>query len=137
MFSVTTPTGTKQVQLLTFAALDGWEIQKKFIDFAASTDAAFRREFTLEILAYAKIMSGEVEIPLTTGALIDNHLQSWQNVKAVFEAVLEHNGIDPKTHADRPEYWANVGSEIAIAFIAEAAKLMGPALYSLNEASKG
>jgi hypothetical protein len=118
----------KQVKIIPFSALDGWDMQRKFIEFAASTDKDLRREYTFAVLAYAKVMTkDDREIPLTTGALIDNHLQTWQNVEGVFEAVLLANGIDPKTHADRPHYWQQAGAEMAIAFIAEATKLMGPA----------
>lgn len=129
MLEITNSSGQKrQIKIELFPALDGWEIQQRFIDFAASGDRDFRRAFTLEVLKYAKVVNGEQDIPLTTDALIDNHLQSWQNVQAVFEEVLMHNGIDPKTHADKPHYWADAGAEMAIAFIAEATKLMGPAL---------
>lgn len=129
MFEIKTPSGeTKFIRILKFAALDGWDIQAKFIEFAASTDREMRREFTMEVLSYAKVMSGEMEIPLSTSALIDNHLQTWPNIEAVFEEVLMVNGIDPKTHADKTHYWANAGAEMALAFIAEASKLMGPAM---------
>jgi len=80
-------------------------------------------------------LSGGMEIPLTTDALIDNHLQTWENIKAVFEEVLRLNGIDPKTHADKTHYWANAGAEMALAFIAEASKLMGPAMEAFDRAA--
>jgi hypothetical protein len=118
----------KQVVTRQFKALDGWDIQQKFIEFAAATDKQFRREFTLEILGYASVIVGGNELPLTTDALIDNHVQSWSNIQKIFEEVLYSNGIDPKTHADNPNYWVKAGQEMAIAFIAEATKLIGPAL---------
>jgi hypothetical protein len=133
MLTITVPSGEKKyIKISLFAALDGWDIQAKFVEFAASIDRHLRRDFTLEILSYAKVISGEMEIPLTTDALIDNHLQTWPNIEAVFEEVLRLNGIDPKTHADRTHYWANAGAEMALAFIAEAAKLMGPAMEALD-----
>lgn len=136
MFEIKLPSGeTKSVKILKFAALDGWDIQAKFVEFAASTDRQMRREFTLEILSYAKVISGDMEIPLTTDALIDNHLQTWPNIEAVFEQVLSVNGIDPKTHADKTHYWANAGAEMALAFIAEASKLMGPAMEAFERAA--
>ncbi len=136
MFTITVPSGEKKyIKIALFAALDGWDIQAKFVEFAASTDRQLRREFTLEILSYAKVISGEMEIPLTTDALIDNHLQTWQNIEALFEEVLSLNGIDPKTHADKTHYWANAGAEMALAFIAEASKLMGPAMEAFDRAA--
>lgn len=121
--------GTKRnVVIEKFPALDGWDIQEKFLTFAASTDKVFRRAFTLEVLSYAKVMIDTNEYPLTTDALIDNHLQKWENVKEVFEQVLRENGIDPDTHADKPRFWAQAGAEMATSFMAEITSLIGPAL---------
>lgn len=136
MFEIKLPSGEKKIiKINLFAALDGWDIQAKFVEFAASTDRNLRREFTMEVLSYAKVMSGEMEIPLTTSALVDNHLQTWSNIESVFEEVLNVNGIDPKTHADKTHYWANAGAEMALAFIAEASKLMGPAMEAYERAA--
>src|SRR6202035_2436795 len=133
MFEITNGSGqVRQIKITKFSAMDGWELQRKFIEFAASSDKEFRRQYTFEILAYATVVSNGQEIPLRTDALIDNHLEKWENVERVFEEVLLANGINPKTHADRPNYWASAGAEMAIAFIAEASKLMGPALQSID-----
>jgi hypothetical protein len=137
MFSITMPSGEKKlIKISMFKALDGWDIQNKFIDFASTKDKQLRREFTLEVLTYAQVLSGEMEIPLITDALIDNHLQTWQNVEAVFEEVLSQNGINPKTHAEKPNYWAEAGAQLSVAFIAESAKLLGPAMQTYNQAIK-
>jgi hypothetical protein len=129
MFEITQESGqTRLIEIRKFAALDGWDIQQRFIEFATSMDKAFRREFTLEVLSYATVIVGESKLPLTTDALIDNHLQTWENVQKLFEEILIINGIDPKTHADKPMFWSNAGAEMAISFIAEASKLIGPAL---------
>lgn len=134
MLEIKLPSGEIRTILIeNFTALEGWEIQQRFIEFASSTSPEFRRQFTFQVLERAKVKVGSNEVPLKTGALIDNHLQSWQNIKEVFEAVLLKNGIDPKTHADNPNYWSEAGAEMAISFIAEAAKLMGPALHTLNQ----
>lgn len=124
----------RQVATRKFKALDGWDIQQRFIEFASATDKSFRRAFTLEILEYASVIVNGNELPLTTDALIDNHLQSWENIQKVFEEVLLSNGINPKTHADNPNYWASAGQEMAISFIAEASKLIGPALQMAEKA---
>lgn len=132
MIEIKLPSGeTRAVAIEKFSALEGWEIQQRFIEFASSTDPEFRRQFTFQVLEYAKVKISGSEVPLKTSALIDNHLQDWRNIKIVFEAVLMQNGIDPSTHADRPNYWSEVGAEMAISFIAEAAKFMGPALHTL------
>lgn len=126
---LTHPDGEKRtIEIGLFPALDGWDIQQRFVEFAASHDKAFRRAYTLEVLAYATAINKGARMELKTAALITNHLGNWQNVERVFEAVLEHNGIDPKTHADRPVFWEKAGAEMATAFIAEVTRIMGPAL---------
>lgn len=124
----------KQVVFNHFSALDGWDIQSRYYDFAASTDKDFRRAFTMEVLSYAKIVFEGRELPLSTDALIDNHLETWTNIQLVFEGVLRKNGIDPETHADKPSYWSKAGAEMAIAFIAQASTLMGPGLAATANA---
>ena len=125
---ITTPKGeAKDIAIRQMPALDGWEIQAKFLEFAASSDGDFRRNYTLEVLKYADVVNGERALPIATAALIENHLGSWQNVEKVFEEVLMQNGIDPKTHANKPHFWANAGVEMATSFIAEVAVLLGPA----------
>ncbi len=126
---ITTPFGIKLIAIEKFSAMDGWDLQEQFIRFAASTDRDFRRAYTLEILSYAKVIQEDGgELPLSTDALIDNHLGSWENVRDVFEEILSQNGINPKTHADRPDYWSAAGAEMASAFLAATSSLLGPAL---------
>jgi len=127
---------TKIIEIELFDALVGWEMQRRFVEFAASRDGQYRRAYTLEVLRYAKVRNGDKQIPLTTDALIDNHLQSWQNVEKVFQGILLANGIDPKTHANNPDYWVQAGAEMAIAFVAEAIKLMGPALVAIDQSKE-
>jgi len=128
-FEITLPDGTKRaVEISRFPALDGWDIQQRFIEFAASHDKTFRRAYTLEVLAYAVVINNGARIEMKTPQLIDNHLGSWQNVESVFEAILEHNGIDPKTHADRPVFWEKAGAEMATSFAVEITRIMGPAI---------
>lgn len=130
IIEITTPNDSiKSVSIEYFPPMDGWEIQNDFRRFASSTDKEFRRKYTMEVLSYCQIIADNgSKIPLTTSALISNHLQSWQNIEIVFEQTLIHNGIDPKSHANQSAFWSEAGAEMAIAFIAEASKLMGPAL---------
>jgi hypothetical protein len=117
----------KYIVVKHFGALEGWDIQSRFLEFAASRDPKLKRAYTMEILSYATVIFADRELPLSTDALIDNHLEDWTNIKLVFEEVLKHNGIDPDTHANQPHFWSNAGAEMAISFIAECSKLMGPA----------
>lgn len=129
MIELSLPNGTsKLITVLTFPALVGWDMQQRFMEFAATTDSEIRTKYTMDVLAFAKVVSGENELPLSTSALIDNHLGTWENIKIVFEAVLTLNGINPLTHADKPQFWSDAGEKMAISFIAESIKLLGPAL---------
>lgn len=127
----------KTIKVDMFAALDGWDMQRRFVEFAASNDPGVRRQYTMDVLTYAKVIAADGgEIPLSTSALIDNHLGSWQNLQAVFDEVLVRNGINPNAHANQSHFWAKAGEEMAIAFIAEASKLIGPAMEMLAEQNK-
>jgi hypothetical protein len=127
---------SRYIDILPFPALEGWDIQREFFDFAASTDTAFRRRYVLRVLQFAKVNIGDSVLPLSTDAVIDNHLGTWHNVELVFSAVLLANGIDPKTHADTPGYWEKVGGEMAVAFMARVGELIEPALKLANKLEK-
>jgi hypothetical protein len=124
----------KQIEIGRFPALDGWEIQAKFIDFAASHDKDYRRAYVLDVLSYCTVKPAD--IPLKTPQIVDNHLGGWENVQAVFEAALRHNGIDPEKHADKPHFWQAAGAEMATSFIAECTRVLGPALDFFSKAKE-
>jgi hypothetical protein len=136
---ITLPDGkSNTVEIALIPALDGWDIQQRFVEFAASHDKDFRRAYTLEVLSYASVeVSKGTFIGLKTSAVIDSHLASWRNVEAVFEAVLIHNGIDPKTHADRPVFWEKAGAEMATSFVSEVTRILGPAIEFASIAKPG
>lgn len=119
---------TKDVKLSRFPAMAGWELQRRYVEFVLTKDAAFRQGFTLEILSYASVRIGESDQALSTSALVENHLQKWENIRDVFEGVLALNGIDPANHAEKEHYWSYAGAELAESFIANTTKLIGPLL---------
>ncbi len=125
LIEIVTPMGQKKrLALSKFSALEGLDIQYRFADFVASEDKNARRAYTFEILSYAKVIINDRELPLSTDALIDNHLCSWENVKIVFESVLRYNDIEPTTHAKKPCYWAVSGADLAAGFIGDVIKSM-------------
>lgn len=130
MLEIKTSTGVRNIRIGNFAALDGWDIQHRFLAFAASTDKVERRTYVMEVLSHSSVMiNGASEpIPLNTVALINNHLETWPNIQAVFEATLRKNGIDPETHANKTRFWADAGEEMAMAFIAACSALIQPAM---------
>ena len=114
---IDTPNGQRTVTVARFGALDGVDLRARFIEFAASRDRDLRRKYTMEILRYAKVANGnQAPLPLTTGALIDNHLCTWQNVQLVFERVLSENGIDANAMASESDFWYDAGVEMFAAF---------------------
>jgi hypothetical protein len=132
IIKITNSRGVIPIKIERFSALFGWDMQRKFIEFAASTDREFRKKFTMEVLGYCKVLNDERELPMITDALIDNHLETWQNIKFVFESILKDNGIDPETHANKSDYWTTAGQEMASAFISEATQLIVPLMRKPN-----
>lgn len=121
------------VKIQDIPALDAWELQADYTEYCLTTDKISRRAFTMRVLSFASIVLEETELPLKTDAMINNHLRTWVGIKQVFEAVLFRNGINPATHAEKPHYWSNAGAEMAVAFVAEASKLIAPAFSMLEK----
>jgi hypothetical protein len=115
-----TPQGAaKVINISKFPAVEGWKIQEQFLRFAVSENKAFRRDYVFLILSYAKVVQKDGgTLPLSTDALIDNHIGSVENIRELFEEILIYNGIDPQTHAKRLHYWATSGEEMASSFMA-------------------
>ena len=121
------------VNIQDIPALEAWDLQADYTAFCLTTDKAARRAFTMHVLSFATVVMEEVELPLKTDALINNHLRTWTGIRQVFEAVLMRNGINPATHAEKPHYWSNAGSQMAVAFVAEASQLIAPAFQMLEK----
>ena len=131
---IQTSTGRRDIIIRHFPAFEGYEIQHRFLEFAAATDSAMRRAYLMDVLAYASVsLNGAEPIPLTTAALVDNHLESWQNISKVFEEILRLNGIDPEEHANKPRFWAQAGEQMAIAFLAQCTTMIGPAMEAASK----
>lgn len=132
------PDGTvRRIIAGRFHALDSWRVRSEFVRFAYTEDPAFKKKFVLEVLSYATAVNGETEMPLTTAALIDNHVQTPANIAAVLEFVLELNGIDPKTTELKNDYYANAAEEMATSFYAEIKMAYGPLIQStINKLEK-
>lgn len=130
MIEIETKTGKRTINIGFFEAFEGWDIQHRFLNFAASQNKDERRAYVMEVLSHASVVIPGAAEParLQTAALVDNHLGSWQNIQTVFEAVLRKNGIDPETHANKTKFWSEAGAEMAVAFIAACHELIKPAL---------
>jgi hypothetical protein len=131
---ITTPQGIKTIVIQKFPAMDGWDIESRFREFALSNDTKLRREYTLEVLKFAEVKLAENNSQkFTTSAMIDNHLCSWQNVRTVFETVLNHNGIDPQSYAETStmKYWEKVGETIGASMLAALSQMMGPMIEAV------
>ncbi len=83
-----------RVQVEAWSALDGWELQRRFVEFAVRKDADFRRAFTMEILSYARSFSVTM-IPNSVDYCCGHQQSSgsWKNVEFVFDLVLSRAAL--------------------------------------------
>lgn len=130
-------TEKKMIKANAFGAMEGWDLQRRFIDFRSSKDPDERKAFTAEVLGYASVLIGDQELALSSTALIENHLVTWQNIKIVFEEVLRKNGIDPENHGDRPEYWAEAGGMLAFSFLTNCGNFIKPMIDRMGAEKEG
>jgi hypothetical protein len=121
MLEIQIPGGVKKIDIHRFNALDGWDIHTHFTRFADSKNRKDRRQYIFRVLSYARVMTDRkgVEIPLVTGALVDNHLRTVENVGIVFEAILNYNGISPEQSAQISDYRNARSNEMATSFLTE------------------
>jgi len=117
---LTLPNGTpKRIAIERFGAMVGWDLQERFVKFAASKDGKMRKEYTMEVLKYATVLTADGgTLPLSTDALINNHIGSWENVRDLFEEILKENGINPQEHARRANFWVDAGQDMSTSFVA-------------------
>ncbi|MDR5751130.1 MULTISPECIES: hypothetical protein [unclassified Caballeronia] len=111
--TITTSRGTVDVTIGAFSAMTGWSIEQHAKDYYSADDST-RQAFTNAVLSHASIG----DKPLDSDAARNELLERWQNVRAVFEGVLEHNGIDLNLHYvmrdDLAAMCANIGKSIVM-----------------------
>jgi hypothetical protein len=128
--SVTTSAGDRIVTLNVFPALEGFELDRRYrTDYKVQPDRHVRREYTLAVLSHAECNGAS----LATPDHINASLESWKNVEAVFQAVLNFNGVDLELEEEKARWFEYAGSELAATFIATTTQLMGPFLTTLEE----
>lgn len=132
---ITTAQGVKFIKLAKFSALDGWEMRDQFTAFANSHDAKLRRSYVQRVMSHACVVLGQHELPLRTGALIDNHLCTAENIGLVFHGLLAYNGINARACADRIDHNTAIGNEIATSFVAACTGALEQFVGHLMEAS--
>lgn len=120
--------GDTIVTLHQFSALDGWEIKHQYRAFLETTDQAFRMQFTVGVLSHASVRSFGEEMRLSGPQVINDQLESWQNVDAVFHAVLAYNGVRVDPAEVERRRWQVAGEDMAKAFLASVSDLMTPAM---------
>jgi hypothetical protein len=121
---VVTAAGLKMVEVKAFNAMDGWTAKHQMREYVTSTDAKFRRQFTLLVLSRAYI-GGK---PLDNEQIVNDLLVSWENVEKVFKAVLNFNNIDYFVKEDVKIHWQLAGSEVAGAFMIQMENMLGPSM---------
>jgi hypothetical protein len=135
MIEIQTAQGTKRIEIKRFSALDGWDLHSNFTRFADSKDHKERSQYVFRVLSHAKVvLSQGVEFPLTTNALIDNHLCTAENVGKVFEAVMRFNGIDVFKSAQLADHRNRIANEIATSFMAQCASALNAFVdFAINQ----
>lgn len=131
---IETNSGLKRIRILSFPAIEGWDIRNKFASFANSNDADFRKKYVMRVLGYARVAMGQHELPLTTSALIDNHLGNSSNILKVFSAILNANGIVIDDAANKTDPITAKGSEIATSFVSSCMDALNNFVYFMEKA---
>lgn len=128
--NIKTTFGERVIDLRVFPALEGFELDRRYrMDYKLQADRHVRREFTMAVLAYASYG----EQALVTEEAVDDALETWKNVSAVFYSVLAFNGIDLELAEEKARWFEFAGAELATTFIATTTSLMGPFLSTLEE----
>lgn len=88
------PDGTETTYILSkFPAIAGREIVAKYPLSAAPKlgDYAVNEETMLKLMAYVAVEGPNGPIQLTTRALVDNHVKSWETLAKIEIAMMEYN----------------------------------------------
>lgn len=130
---VTMNDGTfRTINLTYFGAMEGLKIRQLYREVISSPrDTKFLEDFVKNVMGHVTVTVGQKEIPLSTTAMIDNHLQSWTNIETVLNAQLSHNSIVPYFHEEHSSYWNKVGADMAVSFMASVQQLINPALQAM------
>lgn len=135
ILEIVTESGKRQIRLLKFGAMDGWELKHQLKEYTESKDSGFRINFTMAILSYTEVINEDnTSTRLSNPALVNAALESWENLELVFNTVLLHNNIDVKMAIERNKQWIFAGQEMATAFIAATTEYIKPVLEAFNEA---
>jgi hypothetical protein len=83
----------KNFILSKFPAIAGREIVAKYplSGLPKLGDYAVNEETMLKLMAYVAVDTGGQKLPLTTRALVDNHVGDWETLAKVEMAMLEYN----------------------------------------------
>lgn len=123
---------SRSIKLNMFGAMEGWHIKQMYQEVAMSPrDIEYREKFILTVLAKVDVIINQKPMALTTMAMIDNHLQTWENVQEVLDEMLLFNGINPIHYEDHSKYWQQVGADMAISFVAAIQEVLSPAMQHM------
>ena len=143
-FSITLETSRGPIKVIPihFDAIEGWEIKKQLKFYLESSEdekgALLRKRFTLRVLSYAEIIEGNNSFRLNSIDDVNARLENWMNIQAVFNHVLEFNGIEPEMAAEVDAQAAKIGVAMGEGFWAQCLSMMNPLIeqYVKSEAEK-
>lgn len=83
----------KDYVISKFPAVAGREIVAKYPLSAMPKlgDYAVNEETMLKLMAYVGVQAGDKIIPLTTRALVDNHVPDWETLARIELTIMEYN----------------------------------------------
>lgn len=93
-FKVTDANGTERTYILSkFPAVQGREIIAKYPTSALPKlgDYAVSEETMLKLMCFVGVPVGGQIIPLSTRALVDNHIADWETLAKIEMAMMEKN----------------------------------------------
>jgi hypothetical protein len=140
--TIETSRGQFKVTPSYFSAIDGWEMKKQLKFYLESEEddkgAALRMKFTMRVLSYANFIDDGKPISLNRVDVVNNSLESWVNVQAVFDAVLKYNGIEPEMAEEVDRQALKVGAMMGQGFWTQCVAMMEPLIetYVKGEADK-
>ncbi|MEM5370277.1 hypothetical protein V4C53_30145 [Paraburkholderia azotifigens] len=142
--TVQTSKGEVEVALHVFPAFTGFELNRRYrTDYRAqkitdyrndkgdinhATVLAVRNTFAMNVLSFAEVGGKHLNSPQA----INDALESWKNVEAVFNAILRHNEVDLQLEEEKARWFEFAGAELAATFIAEAGLLLEPLIKSFD-----
>lgn len=124
-----------QITIAPIPAVEAMTISRNAKDFVEGK--LDRRQFIINVLSYASVdIEGVGHLQLDNPAIINKYCGDWQNLDTLFNHILELNDISLPKSQKQIDPFMMAGAAMAPIFVAECAKLFGPALQMIEAHSR-